>query len=149
MKKIALLARSTSLFLAAFGAALPGGNAQSSMTIVATGSSLPEPLYIAWGDEYHKQHPETQFRYIAEGTAESSRKILAGIGDMGGGDAPTPEKELKNAASPILELPAVLIGIVIVYNLPATAGELRLSGPVLADVFLGKVKTWSDPEIAQ
>ena len=150
MKKIALLlARSTSIFLALLGAALPGGNAQSSMTIVATGSSLPEPLYIAWGDEYHKQHPETQFRYIAEGTAESSRKILAGIGDMGGGDAPTPEKELKNAASPILELPAVLIGIVVVYNLPNTAGELRLSGPVLADIFLGKVKTWSDPEIAQ
>jgi len=150
MKTIALLlARSTSIFLAVLGAALPGGNAQSSMTIVATGSSLPEPLYIAWGDEYHKQHPETQFRYIAEGTAESSRKILAGIGDMGGGDAPTPEKALKNAASPILELPAVLIGIVVVYNLPNTAGELRLSGPVLADIFLGKVKTWSDPEIAQ
>src|SRR5882757_4920089 len=67
MKTIALLlARSTSIFLAVLGAALPGGNAQSSMTIVATGSSLPEPLYIAWGDEYHKQHPETQFRYIAK-----------------------------------------------------------------------------------
>src|ERR1700692_2285801 len=130
-------------------AAPPGGNAQSSMTIVATGSSLPEPLYVAWGDEYHKQHPQAQFRYLAEGTAESSRMILAGIGDLGGGDAPTPEKELKSARSPILELPAVLIGIVIVYNLPSTPGELRLSGPVLADIFLGKVKTWNVPAFAK
>src|ERR1700688_1047281 len=87
-------------------AALPGGNAQSSMTIVATGSSLPEPLYVAWGDEYHKQHPEAQFRYLAEGTAES-------------------------------------------LHLPSAPGELRLSGPVLADIFLGKIKTWSDPAIAK
>jgi phosphate transport system substrate-binding protein len=150
VKKLALvLAQSTSILLAPLMIALPDGNAQSSITMVATGSSLPEPLYVAWGDEYHKQHPETQFRYLAEGTAESSRKILAGIGDMGGGDAPTPEKELKNAAFPILELPTVLIGIVIVYNLPSTPGELRLSGPVLADIFLGKVKMWNDPLIAK
>jgi phosphate transport system substrate-binding protein len=150
VKKLALfLPRSTFLVFAALLAALPIGNAQSSMTIVATGSSLPEPLYIAWGDEYHKQHPETQFRYLAEGTAESSRMILAGIGDMGGGDAPTPEKELKSATSPIQELPSVLIGIVIVYNLPSTSGELRLSGPVLADIFLGKLKLWNDPAIAK
>ena len=129
MKKIALsVARSTSVVLAVLMAALPGGNAQSSMTLVATGSSLPEPLYVAWGDEYHKQHPEAQFRYLAEGTAESNRMILAGIGDLGGGDAPTPEKELKSARSPILELPAVLIGIVIVYNLPSAPGELPPTG---------------------
>ena len=130
-------------------AASPGGYAQSSITLVATGSSLPEPLYVAWGEEYHKQHPEAQFRYLAEGTAESSRMILAGIGDLGGGDAPTPEKELKSAAFPIQELPTVLIGIVIVYNLPGSAGELRLTGPVLADIFLGKVKVWNDPAIAR
>ncbi len=141
--------RSLCLLPGALLTALPSPQAQNSITLVATGSSLPEPLYVAWGDEYHKQHPETQFRYLAEGTAESSRKILAGIGDMGGGDAPTPEKELKNAAVPILELPTVLIGIVIVYTLPSTPGELRLSGPVLADIFLGRVKLWSDPAIAK
>lgn len=122
---------------------------QNSVTLVATGSSLPEPLYIAWGDAYHKQHPETQLRYLPEGTAESARKILAGIGDLGGGDAPTPEKDLKSAAYPVLELPSVLIGIVIVYNLPAAPGDLKLTGPVLADVFLGKIKSWDDPAIAR
>jgi phosphate transport system substrate-binding protein len=125
------------------------GQAQTSITLVATGSSLPEPLYVAWGDAYHAQHPETQVRYLPEGTAESARKILAGVGDLGGGDAPTPENEVKRSAVPILELPTVLIGIAIVYNLPNTPGELRLSGPVLADIFLGKAKSWNDPAIAK
>jgi phosphate transport system substrate-binding protein len=125
------------------------GRAQNSITLVATGSSLPEPLYVAWGDAYHARHPETQMRYLPEGTAESARKILAGIGDLGGGDAPAPENELKRAAVPVLELPTVLIGIAIVYNLPNTIGELRLTGPLVADIFLGKVKSWSDPAIVR
>src|SRR5215470_6368884 len=126
----------------------PAADAQNSVTLVATGSSLPEPLYIAWGDAYHKQHPETQLRYLAEGTSESARKILAGTGDLGGGDAPTPEKDLKSAATPVLELPSILIGIVVTYNLPAVSGELKLAGPVIADIYLGKIKSWSDPAIA-
>jgi phosphate transport system substrate-binding protein len=125
------------------------GRAQNSITLVATGSSLPEPLYVAWGDAYHARHPETQMRYLPEGTAESARKILAGIGDLGGGDAPAPENDLKRAAVPVLELPTVLIGIAIVYNLPNTIGELRLTGPLVADIFLGKVKSWSDPAIVR
>jgi phosphate transport system substrate-binding protein len=123
--------------------------AQSAVTLVSTGSSLPEPLYLAWGDEYHKLHPDVQVRYLPEGTAESSRKILAGIGDMGGGDAPNPEKALKSAAIPVMELPSVLIGIVIVYNLPQVTGELRFSGGTLADIFLGKIKMWNDPELVK
>ena len=127
----------------------PAGHAQSSITLVATGSSLPEPLYLAWGDAYHVQHPETQLRYLPEGTAESARQILAGVGDLGGGDAPTPENDAKRSGVRILELPSILIGIAIVYNLPNTPGELRLSGPVLADIFLGKVKSWNDAAIAK
>jgi phosphate transport system substrate-binding protein len=125
------------------------GQAQTSITLVATGSSLPEPLYVAWGDAYHAQHPETQVRYLPEGTAESARKIFAGVGDLGGGDAPTPEDEAKRSTVPVLELPTVLIGIAIVHNLADTPGELRLSGPLLADIFLGKAKSWNDPAIAK
>lgn len=150
MNQRASSARLLCLLLAASQSFLsPAAQTQNSVTLVATGSSLPEPLYIAWGDAYHKQHPETQVRYLAEGTAESARKILAGIGDIGGGDAPTPEKDLKAAANPVLELPSVLIGIVIVYNVPAAAGDLKLTGPVLADIFLGKIKSWGDPAIAR
>ena len=123
-------------------------SAQSSITLVATGSSLPEPLYVAWGDEYHKSHSDVQMRYLPEGTAESAVRILAGNGDFGGGDAPIPEKQLKDASHPVVELPSILIGIALIYNLPGVSG-LRLSGPVLASIFLGKITSWHDPEIAK
>jgi phosphate transport system substrate-binding protein len=128
---------------------IAGVCAQESITLVATGSSLPEPLYVAWVDAYHKSNPLVQIRYLPQGTGESGQNILTGVGDMGGGDAPIPEKRLKDAATPILQLPSVLIGIVIIYNLPDTPGELRLSGPVLVDIFLGKIKVWNDPAIVK
>ena len=128
---------------------LPRVGAQDSLALVATGSSLPEPLYLAWGDEYHKQHPTVQLRYLPGGTGDSSERILAGVGDLGGGDAPISDKQLKDASGPILQLPTILIGVVIVYNLPETPGELRLSGPVLAELFLGKIKNWNEPAIAK
>jgi phosphate transport system substrate-binding protein len=127
----------------------PRSDAQTSITLVATGSSLPEPLYVLWADEYHKQHPETQLRYLSEGTEESANRILSGTGDFGGGDAPIPEKQLKDASHPILELPAVLIGIAVVYNVPGAQAGLRLSGPALANIYLGKITSWNDSEITK
>jgi phosphate transport system substrate-binding protein len=110
---------------------------------------MPEPLYKSWADEFHAQQPSTDIRYMAVGTAESARNILAGSGDFGGGDAPIPEAQLRASGKSILELPAVLIGIVIIYELPDAKGELKLTGPVLANIFLGKIKSWNDPTIAK
>lgn len=122
---------------------------QDAMTLVATGSSMPEPLYAAWAEEFHKTQPKVQLRYLAEGTAESAERILAGTGDFGGGDAPIPEKDLAAAKQKIVELPTVLIGIAVVYNLPGVHGTLRLTGPVVANIYMGKVTSWHDPEIAK
>jgi len=127
----------------------PRGATQASITLVATGSSLPEPLYVLWAAEYHKLHPETQLRYLPEGTGESANRILSGSGDFGGGDAPIPKEQLKDASHPILELPTVLIGIAVVYNLPGVQPGLRFSGPMLANIYLGKTISWNDPEIAK
>ena len=98
----------------------PNGRAQAQITLVATGSSLPEPLYVAWGDKYHETHPAIQLRYLPEGTANSGLKIVSAVGDVGGGDAPIPDKELKDAAVPILQLPTVLIGIANDWLFPPT-----------------------------
>ena len=69
--------------------------------------------------------PAIQIRYLPEGTGNSGIKILSGVGDLGGGDAPILDKQLKDAPVQILQLPSVLIGIAIVYNIPDTPGELR------------------------
>lgn len=122
---------------------------QETVVLVETGSSMPEPLYKNWIEQFHRQQPSTDIRYMATGSAESARNILAGSGDLGGGDAPIPEAQLRAAGKPILELPAVLIGIVIIYELPDVKGELKLTGPVVASIFLGKIKTWNDPAITK
>jgi phosphate transport system substrate-binding protein len=123
--------------------------AQTQMVLVTTGSTMPEPLYMLWGDEYHKVHSETQVRYLPVGTSESARNVLSGAGDLGGGDAPIPENQLKEATHPAVELPTILVGIAVFYNVPGTATGIRLSGPVLANIYLGKTTSWSDPEIAK
>jgi phosphate transport system substrate-binding protein len=125
------------------------GLSQTHIVLVTTGSTMPEPLYVLWGDEYHKLHPETQVRYLPVGTSESAKGILSGAGDLGGGDALIPEQQLKKAAQTTLELPTVLVGIAIFYNLPDSATTIRLSGPVLANIYLGKIASWSDPEITR
>ena len=120
-----------------------------STVLVATGSSMPEPLYLLWNDEYHKYQPAVQLRYLPEGSAAGATRALTGSGDFAGGDAPIPEKDLKNSQIRILELPTVLIGIVVIFNLPEASGELRLSGPAVANIFLGKITKWNDPELAK
>src|SRR5712664_310447 len=128
----------------------PDSLAQTQMVLVTTGSTMPEALYVLWGDEYHKLHPETQLRYLAVGTSESANRVLSGTGgDLGGGDAPIPEKQLKEAAHAAVELPTILVGIAVFYNVPSSATTIRLSGPVLANIYLGKTTSWSDPEIAR
>jgi phosphate transport system substrate-binding protein len=141
----------TALLLAVSLAILSAdGLAQTQMVLVSTGSTMPAPLYTLWGDEYHKLHPETEIRYLAVGTSESANRVLSGSGgDLGGGDAPIPEKQLKAAAHEVVELPTVLVGIAVFYNLPGGATSVRLSGPVLASIYLGKITSWSDPEIAK
>jgi phosphate transport system substrate-binding protein len=136
------------VLFAALAVILPlATNAQDTTVLVVTGSSMPEPLYLLWNDEYHKQQPAVKLRYLPEGSGAGAARVLTGTGDFAGGDAPIPEKELKTTTSKVVELPTVLIGIVVIYNLPGTSGELHLSGPALANIYLGKITNWNDPAL--
>jgi ABC-type phosphate transport system substrate-binding protein len=87
--------------------ALPGeSEAQNATTLVVTGSSMPEPLYKAWADAYHKENPEVTIRYLGVGTSESAHDVLRGSGDFGGGDTPISESELATSKTQILQLPS-------------------------------------------
>ena len=127
----------------------PGGLAQTQLVLVATGSTMLQPLYVLWGEEYQKLHPGTQIHYLPVGTSESANRILTGAGDLGGGDAPIPEQQLKDATHPAMELPTVLVGIAVFYNLPGSLASIRLTGPLLANIYLGKTTSWSDREITK
>lgn len=123
--------------------------AQDHIVLVGTGSSLPAPLYKSWAEEFSKENKTISIRYLALGTGESIHRIMTGNGDFGGGDVPIPESELKRSKAALVELPMVLIGLVVVYHVPGVSNGIKLTGPVLADIFLGKIKKWNDPAIAK
>jgi phosphate transport system substrate-binding protein len=134
------------LFL--FVCAMPGtaANAQNGIVLVGAGSTVPAPLYNRWAQEYGKRKSNIQLRYLPVGTSEGVKQISHSAGDFGAGEAQLTEKERKEGS--LLELPVVLIGIVPIYNLPDRQ-ELRLSGEVLAGIYLGDIKTWNAPQIAR
>jgi len=120
---------------------------QDAVVLVGSGSSVPSPLYNRWGQEYGKRNPKIQMRYLPVGTSEGIKQISHGAGDFGAGESRLTDAERKDGG--LIELPAVLIGIVPIYNLPDAHREIRLSGEVLAEIFLGEVKTWDAPSIAK
>jgi len=125
----------------------PLGFAQEAIVLVGSGSSVPAPLYNKWAQEYNKRTPGIQMKYVPLGTSEGIKQISKGSGDFGAGEAQLTAAERKEGN--LIELPAVLIGIVPIYNLPGVHTELRFSGELLADIFLGQVKTWNAPQIAK
>jgi phosphate transport system substrate-binding protein len=142
-----LLSQIWLLLLLAFAMCNSPAQAQSSIVLVGSGSSVPAPLYNRWTQDYGKRNANIQIRYLPIGTSEGIKEISRGASDFGAGEAQLTEKQRKEGS--LTELPVVLIGIVLIYNLPDLHGELRLSGDVLADIFLGDVKTWNAPQIAK
>ena len=121
--------------------------AQSSIVLVGSGSSVPAPLYNRWTQEYGKHKSTIQMRYLPVGTSEGIKQISHNAGDFGAGEAQLTERERKDGD--LIELPVVLIGIVPIYNIPDVHQGLRLSGEVLAQIYLGEIKTWNAPQIAK
>jgi len=111
---------------------------QDVVVLVGSGSSVPAPLYSRWAQEYGKRSSRIQMHYLPVGTSEGIKQIAHGTGDFSAGEALLTAKERKEGS--LIELPAVLIGIVPIYNLPDIHQELRLSGEVLAEIFLGELK---------
>lgn len=121
--------------------------AQNAVVLVGSGSTVPAPLYNRWTQEYGKLNSNIQMRYLPVGTSEGIKQIAHGAGDFAAGEAQLSDKERKEGG--LIELPVALIGIVPVYNLPDIHQDIRLSGELLAGIFLGDVKTWNAPQIVK
>ena len=121
------------------------GQAQDAVVLVGSGSSVPAPLYAKWTEAYNKRKPGIQMRYLPAGTSEGINSLAHGSGDFAAGEAQLSAKD----KSTLIELPSVVIGIVPIYNLPGVQKELRFSGELLAEIYLGTVKKWDAPQIAK
>ena len=122
--------------------------AQTRVSIVGSGSNVPNHLYSAWIDEFNRKNPNTQVRYLPLGTSESMRQVREGSGDFGGGEVPLTRDQMQSGKVSLVQIPTVLVGIVPIYNLPGSP-ELNFSGELLANIFLGNIKNWKDSRIAK
>jgi phosphate transport system substrate-binding protein len=117
--------------------------------INAAGATFPNPIYSKWFSEYHKLRPDIQINYQPIGSGGGIRQLLAGTVDFGASDGPMTDEQLAQAKQKILHIPTVLGAVVPAYNIPGFNGELKFTGEVLANIYLGKITTWSDPAIAK
>jgi len=125
----------------------PRIRAQETIMLVGSGSTVPSPLYAKWADEFNKRNPRVQVRYLPIGTSESITAISRGSGDFGAGEVQLDAKQLRDMR--LVLVPTMLVAIVPIYNLPGVREDLRFSGQVLAEIYLGRIKKWNDPKLAQ
>jgi len=122
--------------------------AQDAISLAGSGSNVPSPLYTAWTGQYEKLKQNVRVSYLPLGTSESIKEIGQGVGDFGGGEIPLSETQMRSGKHPLVQFPTVLVAIVPIYKLPGEH-ELKFSGELLADIFLGGVKNWKDARIAK
>ncbi|MFN2563786.1 MAG: phosphate ABC transporter substrate-binding protein PstS [Gemmatimonadaceae bacterium] len=131
------------------GSASQAGAAGGSVDLTGAGATFPYPLYSKWFADYARK-TGVRINYQSIGSGGGIRQLSEGTVDFGASDSPMSEPEMAKAkGGPVLHFPTVLGAVVITYNLPNVSQTLKLTGPVLADIFLGRITKWNDPRIAQ
>jgi phosphate transport system substrate-binding protein len=131
--------------LIATTAALAGGSATKAGTLNGAGATFPFPLISQWQKDYASK-TGTTINYNPIGSGGGIAAITARTVDFGASDAPlTPDQ--MNACNGCVQIPWVLSATSIIYNLPGVPNNLKLTGPVIANIYLGKITTWDAPAI--
>ncbi|ALQ51474.1 phosphate ABC transporter substrate-binding protein PstS [Nitrosomonas ureae] len=114
--------------------------------ITGAGATFPYPIYAKWADKYHKE-TGIRLNYQSIGSGGGIKQIKARTVDFGASDKPLTREELEKDG--LTQFPTVLGGVVPITNLEGIEeGQVKLTGKVLADIFLGKIKRWNDASIA-
>jgi phosphate transport system substrate-binding protein len=126
------------------------GGAKQGGTINGAGATFPAPVYTEWAARF-KEQTGTTINYQAVGSGGGIAQFTAGTVDFGATDAamkPDEEAAAKKKGDPV-HVPTVLGAVTVSYHVSGVDKGLKLDGKTIADIFLGKVKKWNDPEIAQ
>ncbi len=121
-------------------------SAAQAAEISGAGATFPYPIYAKWADAYQKQ-TGVKMNYQSIGSGGGIKQIKSKTVDFGASDKPLKPEDLDKAG--LLQFPMVMGGVVPVVNVKGIgAGQMKLTGPVLADIFLGKITKWNDSAIA-
>jgi len=116
--------------------------------VTGAGATFPAPIYSKWFTQYSAAHPGVEINYQAIGSGGGIQQVTNGIVDFGASDMPMKDDQLAAAKVKVIHIPTVLGAVVPIFNVPGVS-DLRLSPDVLADIYLAKIDTWSDPRIAK
>ena len=132
-----------------FGLQVFGASSVAAQIVLnGAGATFPFPLYEKWFTAFSELDPTVQFNYQKVGSGEGQKLIANKLIDFGASDAPMSSEAMANAQGKILHVPTVGGADVIIFNL-YHVHELRLDGPTLAAIYLGKISQWNDPAVAQ
>lgn len=132
--------------LALSAATLAIGAAQAA-DITGAGATFPYPIYSKWAEAY-KAKAGVGMNYQSIGSGGGIKQITAKTVDFGASDMPLKTEDLDKAG--LAQFPAVIGGVVMIVNLEGVApGQMKLTGPLVAEIYLGKIATWDDSAIAQ
>jgi phosphate transport system substrate-binding protein len=131
------------------GTGSQNGKSAGTVSLTGAGATFPQPLYVKWASDYGAAQPGVRINYQGIGSGGGIKQITEKTVDFGATDGPMTEEQLKKAPGTILHIPMVLGADVPIYNLSGVSKGLVFSGPVLADLFLGKIKKWNDSRLVE
>ena len=126
-----------------------GGLAAQTMKITGAGATFPYPIYSKWFAEYNRLHSNVEINYQSLGSGAGIQQLRAQTVFFGATDGPMTSQQLQDAPGRILHFPTVLGAVVPIFNIPNVKTELKFTGQVLADIYLGKITKWNDPALTK
>lgn len=142
-----MFARVSQLVGCAALAGLALGARAEAQDLTGAGATFPKQIYEKWFHDYAAK-TGVRINYQAIGSGGGIKQFTEGTVDFGASDAPMSDEEMSKLTAPAYHIPTVLGAVVLAYNIPDLAKPLDLTGPVIADIFLGKITKWDDPAIA-
>jgi phosphate transport system substrate-binding protein len=120
----------------------------STVRLTGAGSTFDAPFFTSAFTAYQQAHPGVAVNYAAVGSSAGISRFTGGTVNFGATDVPASTTDLAGAhGGPAVQVPVDLGGISVAYNVLTRNGALRLTGPVLARIFLGQITRWNDPAI--
>lgn len=143
-----LPAKAAGLILAFLFAGIGFAATAAPVELHGAGATFPAPLYKAWIERFHKEHPGVTLRYEPVGSGEGVARFSDGAIDFAGSDVAVSTTSEERSGGGVAQFPVTAGMVALAYNLPGLAGRLKLPRDVYTDIFVGKIRRWNDPRIA-
>jgi phosphate transport system substrate-binding protein len=120
-------------------------SSDASATLNGAGSTFAAPIYTQWGSTLKSQNLTINYNPVGSGAGQTA--LASATVDFAGSDPALKSKDRAKMKGPVLQFPVAFGAITVSYNLPGVKSGLKLDGPTIANIYLGKIKTWNDPAI--